>query len=94
MAQTNPDAGNRLFLGNAVNVFKGPKAFMMDASLGKTFAVTESKSANVWLEAFNVFNRVVLNGPSATVSTDMTTFGLISSAWDPRKIQISARFIF
>jgi hypothetical protein len=67
---------------------------MMDASLNKTFAFSESKSANVRLEAFNVFNRVVLNGPGATVSTDMTTFGLITSAWDPRKIQISTRFIF
>jgi hypothetical protein len=94
VAQNHPDTGNRLFLGNSVNVFKGPSAFMMDASLSKTFAFTESKSANVRLEAFNVLNRVVMNGPGSTVSTDMTTFGLITSAWDPRKIQISTRFVF
>lgn len=92
---TLPGVGQRLFLGDAINgVFKGPSSFMLNASLNKDFAITERFKVNYRLEAFNVLNHTVLNAPGGTVGPDMTYFGVITSAWDPRKLQMSARFIF
>jgi hypothetical protein len=92
---THPDVGKRLFLGNATQgVYKGPASFMLDATLQKAFALTESSSIDFRIDAMNVLNHTVLNGPGGTVGPDMTTFGLITSAWDPRKIQMSVKFVF
>jgi hypothetical protein len=92
---TLPGVGQRLFLGDAINgVSKGPSSFMLNASMNKDFAFTERFKVNYRLEAFNAFNHTVLNAPGATVGPDMTYFGVITSAWDPRKLQMSARFIF
>jgi hypothetical protein len=93
--QTNAETGKRPFLGNAITgTWKGPSGVIVNGSLSKAFAFSESKSANVRVEAFNALNHTVLNAPGATVSTDMSQFGVITSAKDPRKIQISARFVF
>jgi hypothetical protein len=96
VATTSSDVGQRLFLGNAITgVFKGPAAFMLNASLSKTFAFTERFKLNYRIEAQNVLNHTVLNMPAnTTVGPDMTHFGAINSAWNPRMIQMSARFIF
>ena len=94
-ATTLPGVGQRLFLGNAtVGVFKGPASFMLNSSLNKDFAITERIKANYRLEAFNMLNHTVLNAPGGTVGPDMSNFGVITSAWDPRKLQMSARFTF
>jgi hypothetical protein len=95
VATALPGAGERMFLGNAtVGVFKGPASFMLNSSLNKDFAITERFKANYRLEAFNVLNHTVLNAPSGTVGSDMSSFGVITTAWDPRKLQMSARFTF
>ncbi len=92
---TTPGVGQRLFLGNAIQgVHKGPAAFMLNASLVKNFAIGERFKLNYRIEAFNALNHTVLNGAGGTVGPDMSRFGVISSAWDPRKIQMSARIIF
>lgn len=93
--QTSAETGKRLFLGNStVGTWRGPGAFTLNGSLNKAFAFSESKSANVRLEVFNALNHVNLNNPGATLSTDLSLFGVITSAQDPRKIQISTRFVF
>jgi len=92
---TLPGVGQRLFLGDAITgVFKGPASFVLNASLNKDIAITERFKLNYRFEAFNVLNHTVLNAPGGTVGPDMTYFGVITSAWDPRKLQMSARFIF
>jgi hypothetical protein len=98
VATTSSDVGQRLFLGNAITgVFKGPAAFMLNASLSKTFAFTERFKLNYRIEATNALNHTVLNAPDTSytsVGPDMSHFGVIDSAWNPRMIQMSARFIF
>lgn len=87
--------GQRLFLGNAISgVFKGPSAFMLDASLSKTFAITERLKLRYRLEATNALNHTVLGMPGGTVGPDMSTFGLVTSAWSPRMLQMSGHFVF
>jgi Carboxypeptidase regulatory-like domain len=93
---TLPGVGQRLFLGNAiVGTYKGPAAFMLDASLNKTFALSERFKLAYRVDALNVMNHRVLNGPgNTTVAPDMSQFGAITSAWDPRRIQMSVHILF
>jgi hypothetical protein len=92
---TNPAVGQRLMLGNAIQgVFKGPASFMLDATMHKAFAITERQSVDFRLDAMNVLNHTVLNMPGGTVGPDMTTFGLVTSAWDPRKLQMAVKYVF
>ena len=94
-AAAAPGVQQRLMLGNAiVGTYKGPAAFMLNASLSKSFPITERFKANYRLEAFNALNHTVLNTPGATVAVDMSRFGVVTSAWDPRKLQMSLRVLF
>ena len=92
----SPNVGQRLFLGNAVQgVFKGPASFYPNASLSKTFRITESLKLNWRVEATNVLNHTVLTMPTnTTVGPNMTQFGAITTAMNPRQIQMSGHFIF
>ena len=44
------------------------------------------------LDAFNTLNQVNLNNPNATLSSNL--FGRISSAADPRILQLAVRLVF
>jgi hypothetical protein len=95
---TSSAVGQRLFLGNAIaGAFVGPGGFMLNASLSKTFALTERLKLNYRIEAQNALNHTVLNAPDTSytvVGPNMTNFGVIDSAMNPRMIQMSARFVF
>jgi len=43
-------------------------------------------------EAFNVFNHAQFTNPTGEINS--SSFGLITSARDPRIMQIAAKFIF
>jgi hypothetical protein len=95
VATTSSALGQRLFLGNAIpGIFKGPASFMLNASLAKNFTITEHLKLNYRIETFNTLNHTVLNSPGGTVGPDMSHFGIITSAWAPRTLQMSARVIF
>jgi len=87
--------GTRLFLGNATTgVFKGPASFMPNASLSKTFRITESLKLNWRVEATNALNHTVLTMPGNTTVNGNPQFGDITSAMNPRMVQMSGHFIF
>jgi hypothetical protein len=70
---------------------------MLNASLSKTFAITERFKLNYRIEATNALNHTVLTLPDTTYSVvqpDMSHFGVIDSALSPRLVQMSAHFIF
>jgi hypothetical protein len=93
---TAPGVGQRLFLGNAApGVFKGPASFMTSGSLNKDFLIAEGIKLNYRAEAFNALNHTVLGAPGVTtVQPDMSQFGVISSAQNPRQLQMSLRVLF
>jgi len=64
-------------------------------TLAKRLRLTESKSVQFRLEAFNVFNHAQFYGP-ASVDGNITsaTFGQVVSAASPRLIQIATKFMF
>ena len=77
-------------------------AFSMDRAstttispCSRTLRLTESKSLQFRVEAFNVFNHAQFYGPSAVDGNiNSSTFGQVLSAAPPRLVQVGAKFIF
>ncbi len=83
-------------LGNAARrFFYGPGISNFDMTLSKSLRVTEAKSLEFRLEAFNVFNHAQFYG-AASVDGEVNDphFGDIVSAAAPRLVQIAAKFTF
>ncbi len=74
------------------NVALGPKAFSTSLSLVKHFRPSEQTVVDLRFEAFNAFNTVNFGNPASTFPN--SNFGTISSAGDPRVIQMAVRFRF
>jgi hypothetical protein len=88
---SNPTAGN---LGTLQRrMFSGPWSFDLDASLQRTFRITDRQSVQLRMEGVNV-----LNHPSFYVgdqNINSTTFGVITSMYNsPRVMQFGARYEF
>ena len=84
-------------VGNAPRrFFYGPGINNFDMQLSKNVRITEAKSLDLRLEAFNVFNHAQFYGPSSVDGEveNTTTFGHVVSAQDPRLIQLAAKFFF
>jgi hypothetical protein len=83
--------------GNAprtMNSLRGPSRFSTDMSLTKIFRLSSANNRRFELriEAFNVFDQLLLGQPNATRSD--ATFGQITTAAAPRVVQLAARFDF
>jgi hypothetical protein len=66
-----------------------------DMAILKNLRLTESKSLQFRLEAFNVFNHSQFFGPqSVDGNISSATFGQVVSAAPPRLVQVGAKFIF
>jgi Carboxypeptidase regulatory-like domain len=75
--------------------FYGPGMDNYDMALLKNLRLTESKSLQFRVEAFNVFNHAQFFGPQAVDGNiDSSTFGNVISAAPPRLLQLAAKFLF
>jgi hypothetical protein len=74
------------------NILQGPGYANVDMSVFKRFRITESKSLALRWEVFNVFNRANFGNPSGSFSS--AVFGQITSAMDPRIMQVALKFNF
>jgi len=64
-------------------------------ALLKTIGLTELKSLELRIEAFNVFNHAQFFGPqSVNGNISSSTFGQVVSAASPRLLQLGAKFLF
>jgi hypothetical protein len=64
-------------------------------ALLKNLKLTESKSLQLRLEAFNVFNHAQFFGPAAVDGNiNSSSFGQVLSAAPPRLLQVGAKFSF
>jgi hypothetical protein len=68
-------------------MFRGPGFARVDASLLKTFPITERVIANLRLESFNAFNRANFNAPTGNLNNN--NFGKVTSAEAGRQYQVS-----
>jgi hypothetical protein len=82
--------------GNASRrYFHGPGMENFDTALLKNLRLTESKSLQFRLEAFNIFNHAQFFGPQAVDGNISSgTFGQVVSAMAPRLVQLGAKFTF
>lgn len=89
-----------LFVPNAVGTFgntaknflDGPGYFDVDLGLLKNIHITERVSAQFRAEFFNAFNSVNFGQPGSTLGS--SSFGVISSASDPRILQFALKLSF
>jgi len=83
-------------LGNAKRrVFYGPGVNNFDMTLQKNVRLTESRSLEFRIEAFNAFNHAQFYGPaSVDGQVEDPNFGRIVGAAAPRLMQLAAKFNF
>ena len=79
--------------GNLVNnSLIGPGRFNVDMGLVRSFRIGGERQVQFRAEAFNVLNRVNLSNPVSALNSP--NFGLITSASDPRIIQLALKYTF
>lgn len=79
--------------GNAArNSAYGPRQFNTDFAVRKEFRINDRHAAEFRWESFNMFNTVNFLNPATTVGN--TNFGAITSAGDPRVMQLAVRYQF
>jgi hypothetical protein len=83
-------------LGNAPRrFFHGPGIANFDMQISKTVRLTESKSCDIRVEAFNVFNHAQFYGPSSVDGeVNDSNFGRVVSAAAPRLVQLAVKLHF
>jgi hypothetical protein len=74
------------------NQLQTPGAWNADFSIFKTFSATERLKFQLRGEFFNLFNHTRLGTPNGTVTSPQ--FGRITSAFDPRIVQLAAKVVF
>ncbi len=74
------------------NALRGPGSRALDLGLHKTFALVGSSKLQLRVEAFNALNNVNLGAPNT--GRDSANFGRITTAADPRIMQLAARVWF
>jgi hypothetical protein len=70
----------------------GPGRVNFTTSLYKSFAMTERAHVELRFESFNTFNHFEYNGVGASFGA--SNFGQITSAWDPRVLELGGKFVF
>ena len=79
--------------GNAGrNISRGYAFYQVDLGVSKTFTLTERFRLQFRAEAFNALNKSNFSAPNANISA--TTFGTITSTYDPRKLQLALKLQF
>lgn len=79
---------------------RDPGVFNVDLSLSKNTSIKERAKLQFRAEAFNFLNHVNLGYPGVTFSPGAnglnvsSTFGVISSARDPRNVQLGMKLVF
>jgi hypothetical protein len=83
-------------VGNAMRrSFSGPGIDNYDMALAKSTTITETTKLQFRAEAFNVFNHTQFKNPNGLVNnTGQGGFGYVTSANDPRIMQVALKFLF
>lgn len=74
------------------NSLRGPRFYQWDMSLFRDFRFRERLNLQARAEALNVFNIVNLKNPGTTLGS--ATFGVISTAYTTRQLQLGLRLVF
>ncbi|MGH9404917.1 MAG: carboxypeptidase regulatory-like domain-containing protein [Terriglobia bacterium] len=81
--------------GNAGrDLLRGPGRNNFDFALEKETQITESKRIELRFEFFNLFNHTQFDPGGITTDFNSAAFGTETAAFDPRVIQLGAKFYF
>lgn len=81
--------------GNAGrNLLRGPGRNNFDFALEKDTRITESTQIELRFEFFNLFNHTQFDQAGITTDFNSPAFGTETAAFDPRVIQLGAKFYF
>jgi len=84
---------NQFTIGSASrNPVRGPSYRDVDLSVMRRVPVGRARSLELRLEVFNLLNTANFNAPAAQFGT--ASFGTITTALDPRVVQLAAKFWF
>src|SRR5204862_2035339 len=87
-------------LGRVLPDVRNPGVINVDLSLIKNTRIREKATVQFRMEAFNALNHVNLgfpgtgHSPGPNGSNASSTFGVITSARDPRNVQLGMKVIF
>jgi hypothetical protein len=73
-------------------LIRGPGNWTVNASLGKTFTLTNAVRLEVRIDAFNALNHVNYNNPNTNITSP--DFGKLLTSAGPRTAQLGARLFF
>lgn len=80
-------------IGNATrNPVRGPGFSNLDVSLARRIALPASNAIELRAEAYNLLNTTQLGAPNGSFGS--AAFGTITTALDPRVIQLAVKFLF
>ena len=86
-------SSSQFTLGSASrNPVRGPSYRDMDLAVMRRVPVGGRQAIEVRAEIFNLFNTVNLGAPNGVVGTP--SFGTITTALDPRVVQLAVKFVF
>ena len=89
---TVPTSANAPFGNAARNSVRGPNFWQFDFAAIKNISLGSQAKAQFRIEAFNLFNRVNFTAPAGNRSAN--TFGTITSAYDPRQVQLGLKVMW
>ena len=75
-----------------INTIVAPGRFNIDAALTRSFRATGTHEVQFRAEVFNLLNRTQLGVPELRMN--QSTFGLITTAGDPRIVQLALKYSF
>ncbi len=76
------------------NGLRGPGQTNLDLSISKHFIIREGMDLELRGDAFNLFNHTEFQNPDTTYTVTSSTFGQISTTYDPRILQLALHFRF
>ena len=89
----NAQPGRRGILGQYV--IRGPALPRIDGNISKSFHITESKSVQLRVDAYNVMNHPLASTPNVNINgTGTTAFGQITNKTGQRRFQGQLRINF
>jgi len=82
------------FGNSGVGIARLPRTTQFDSSISKDFHLHGPLHMEFKLQAINAFNHTLFNGVDSSYYPSSTTFGHITSATAPRKVQAGLHFAF
>jgi hypothetical protein len=88
------NAGIFRFGNSGRSVLTGPGIQNFDLALLKDFRIGESKKLQFRAEAFNALNHANFSADGVITHVNDSRFGEVTSASEPRDVQIALKFLF